>query len=1559
MSNGFFGRGRVASIVGVMAMVAAVLPVASGVDAAGAATAPSVPRNVTAVAGPKTGQMTVKWKAPASSGGAAVTGYQLETKADSGAFGAPQSLPKNVKAVVPCSGVTSCDFRVAAVNSVGTGPVSAPVNSPWLAPHAPKLKTAVGGPAVGQMTVKWAPPSDNGGKAVTGWLYDVRVDNVGAWTGPFPMTGVGGSAKSALLSCSSTTTSGGCAYRIYAQNDVGTSPVSNIVNGLWKLPKPVKISDLVPGRPEASATISWTETADTGGLAVTYRYQVSSDGGPFVNGASSLPTFPRTAIVECPGTNNCSYKVFAQNAKGSSAASAAKTTAFNPPGKVATPDAVVSSPTNLNLGSGTPTVTVTWAPSPNTGGEPITGYQGRTCIGNCTVNDASWASATIVPLGMGGTWLTTCPSGQLTCSYQIRAVNVVGPGGWSPSTRIEPFAVANVAAVSAAPAGTVAIGWTGPIEAGHGVDHLALYRCLVASGCGNSANWTDTGQVIPAGSFGTTDLCGAGIECAYRVVAVETGTGSSGAASASVSTSGSTVAQAPQSLTAASGATLGAVDLAWSPPLDTGTFPVTDYVFSRSINGGSFSADISTGSTATTFTDSGCGAGNTCAYKVAAVTLAGTGPYSNTATAEGANTPSAPISLTATPGGTFGSVDLAWMAPLDDGGHALSGYFLERSTDGGVNWPTSFNLGTSLSYPDTTCGAGTSCTYRVSAVNSIGTGPASNTAAAEGANLSPPLNLTATTSTTTLGAVDLVWQYPANDFGSPILGYEFRYKVGAGSFSAWASTGSGTGLSFTHACGQDNTCTYEVRAYNVIGTSSASNQASAMGLTDHTAPIVTVTTPATSSLLTTATPGITGTAGNLLGDSTSVNVVVKLAGSPVRNFTVTRSGTSWSVGPTEWGATSPLPDGTYTVEANQTDWASNTGTSAANTFTVDSHAPSAVITSPVNGSIVSSSGTTYAGESLWPVGGCAANRICGTASDPSGGTGVATVSVTVQQGSGNYWNGSGFASASSFDLTPTGTTSWSLAFPASNFPAGGTYTVRVTATDGAALSSTATSTFSVDYNPTTTVFVAPGGSGSGLVPASPTGTVASGLTIAQANGRSHVVVAAGTYGSVSLTALGTLGAMTTTGGYSSSTWLRSAPASNTVTISGPGTGLLVDGYTETFQQLTVIGTNSGLGAGSSVYGVRAINSANVTLTTVDASAQAGVPGTPGTDATSNAGNGGGGGTGQGPAGNGNSNRTGGSSGTGVGGRNGGGGGTGGAQGNNSGGSGGTGTVFGSGGGSVGSGGGGTSDTFCDSDAGGGQAGGAGAGGTAPAGGSAGSNPLTGGTQSMPAGTPGTGGGAGSAGHGGGGGGGGGGEHNTFCTDDHGAGGGGGGGGAGGGNGGGGGGNGGSSFGVYAYNATISVSSTSKATAGNGGAGGAGGDGFDGGTGGQAGAGGQCDSGQEGGGGGSGGSGGGGAGGSGGGGGQGGYSVALYHRGTGTATVTATLVKGSAGTSGAGSGGAAGTGGAARASGGRTSGSSGCNPGAGGPAGGNGAAGNAGGSANGAAYLSWIDGTPAG
>ncbi len=77
--------------------------------------------------------------------------------------------------------------------------------------------------------------------------------------------------------------------------------------------------------------------------------------------------------------------------------------------------------------------------------------------------------------------------------------------------------------------------------------------------------------------------------------------------------------------------------------------------------------------------------------------------------------------------------------------------------------------------------------------------------------------------------------------------------------------------------------------------------------------------------------------------------------------------------------------------------------------------------------------------------GCATPGFCGTASDL--GSGLQKVELSIRRGSGNYWNGSAFASTSEVFLAATGTTPWSYAFARTSFPADGEYTVRVRSTD--------------------------------------------------------------------------------------------------------------------------------------------------------------------------------------------------------------------------------------------------------------------------------------------------------------------------------------------------------------------------------------------------------------------------------------------------------------------------------------------------------------------------------
>src|SRR5262249_2992566 len=158
------------------------------------------------------------------------------------------------------------------------------------------------------------------------------------------------------------------------------------------------------------------------------------------------------------------------------------------------------------------------------------------------------SSASVVSLGNTNQWRPVCPAGQATCSFEVRAVNALGTGPWGTSVRLTPFAVTNVSAQSAAPAGNVTVTWQGPAEVGAGIDHIALYYCLGA--CSNTGNWFDTGLTITGNPQTATHNCGQGVTCTYRVVAIGSGGAGSSASSAATAASGSTLPDAPTGLTA-------------------------------------------------------------------------------------------------------------------------------------------------------------------------------------------------------------------------------------------------------------------------------------------------------------------------------------------------------------------------------------------------------------------------------------------------------------------------------------------------------------------------------------------------------------------------------------------------------------------------------------------------------------------------------------------------------------------------------------------------------------------------------------------------------------------------------------------------------------------------------------------------------------------------------------------------------------------------------------------------------------------------------------------------
>ncbi|TLX69523.1 MAG: fibronectin type III domain-containing protein, partial [Thaumarchaeota archaeon] len=173
---------------------------------------------------------------------------------------------------------------------------------------------------------------------------------------------------------------------------------------------------------------------------------------------------------------------------------------------------------------------------------------------------------------------------------------------------------------------------------------------------------------------------------------------------------------------------------------------------------------------------------------------------SNTATA-----PGSPTGLTAT-AASSSQINLSWNAPANNGGSAITGYKIERSTDSGSTWFTLVaNTGsTSTTYSDSGLIPTTTYTYRVSAINSAGTSSPSNITSAttpgsirsinqvnSGLAASDPLN-NETKTQQQLQSNPRYWTYGGDaPLQTPPAPYDF-YKDSQGLHIGVKSTGNDT-----------------------------------------------------------------------------------------------------------------------------------------------------------------------------------------------------------------------------------------------------------------------------------------------------------------------------------------------------------------------------------------------------------------------------------------------------------------------------------------------------------------------------------------------------------------------------------------------------------------------------------------------------------------------------------------------------------------------------------------------------------------------------------------------
>jgi len=151
-----------------------------------------------------------------------------------------------------------------------------------------------------------------------------------------------------------------------------------------------------------------------------------------------------------------------------------------------------------------------------------------------------------------------------------------------------------------------------------------------------------------------------------------------------------------------------------------------------------------------------------------------------------ATVPGAPTNLAASPVSSS-QVDLSWSAPSNNGGESITGYKIEVKI-GNDPWSTlETNAGTSTSYSDLDLPSDTTCTYRVSAINSMGTSvPSTETSATTHPSEEPqPTGETQSSDPTTpvldsaelsLGIYNLAWTSPETSLGGPTGGYDIFHN---------------------------------------------------------------------------------------------------------------------------------------------------------------------------------------------------------------------------------------------------------------------------------------------------------------------------------------------------------------------------------------------------------------------------------------------------------------------------------------------------------------------------------------------------------------------------------------------------------------------------------------------------------------------------------------------------------------------------------------------------------------------------------------------------------------
>jgi len=247
--------------------------------------------------------------------------------------------------------------------------------------------------------------------------------------------------------------------------------------------------------------------------------------------------------------------------------------------------------------------------------------------------------------------------------------------------------------------------------------------------------------------------------------------------------------------------------------------------------------------------------------------------------------PNPPTNLTAI-AVSSNQTNLSWTAPVNSTIDQVNGYKIEiRPLCLGSFSPLVMNTtNTTTTYSNTGLAEGTCYEYQVFALNPAGTGNASNSASATTWTVpSTPTSLTAIP--VSQSQLNLNWTASSNTGGTPLTGYKIERRDScAGNFSTLVANTGNTSTTYSNTGLVNGTCyEYRVFSHNVVGTSLASNNATATTLQN---PAPSTTSPPS------APTGLNVTTLSKAALKLTWSASSNAGGAPILGYQIQRNGTT-------------------------------------------------------------------------------------------------------------------------------------------------------------------------------------------------------------------------------------------------------------------------------------------------------------------------------------------------------------------------------------------------------------------------------------------------------------------------------------------------------------------------------------------------------------------------------------------------------------------------------------------------------------------------------------------